>query len=365
MSFNCLNNDKTNQRTINAPEFVLTEEQETKLNAYLTDLRKTGCIINPNNMYMYLCNAGIDPTTCMKKRVTEPVVEEDVEEPVQQPVFPILYLNDKKQALLNRIEELNREATLNGKVPTKMMPKDGLEFLHHPETLTIDKDRYKQLKAGDSLSINELAVLLRQVAFNMVSYDKNLAGYLETEKYAVDCGDYIGLGTVSVLNAMNAALKNLPENSSKIDITMLGEVVKHLKAFVKDNLRIDVTSVYELGKYDYDYAVAHINEQNCGLRYGDIRRRYRYEKVSQKELTEASANHRVGKAAKLAEKLKKMGVVELYVEWDKLTTKQKKRLSSEYGITRREPKNMKELDALFEKNLISRMTYFRKKKLFD
>lgn len=388
MSFNCLNNSRTNQQTINVPEFVLTEEQETKLNAYLADLRKKGCVINPNNKYMYLCNAGIDPTTCMKKKVAEPVVEQvankvendveddvvehvdnevedEVENDVKEPVFPILYLNDKKQTLINRIEELNREATLKGKVPTKIMPKDGLEFLHHPESITIDKSRYKQLKAGDSLSINELAVLLRQVAFNMVSYDKNLANYLNTEKYALDCGDCVKVGVENVINAMKAALKNVPGESDKIDMTMLGEVVKHLKAFVKDNLHIDVKSVYEIGKYDYDYAVAHINEQNCGLRYGDIRRRYRYEKVSQKELTEASANHRVGKAAKLAEKLKNMWIVDFYQEWDKLTTKQKRRLTEQYGVSKREPKNMKELDALFEKKLISIGTYYNKKKLFN
>lgn len=274
--------------------------------------------------------------------VVEPVVEAKVTEPVPEPPTQQYIYNDLKnnQAIFDRYKEVW------GEYP------EEIPHLHFTERMNVSSTYLHKF------SINMLAVQLRTILFNIHSFNATLATQLRVEPIVI---------TDAAIRKMFATSVNHNEDIVKYISNDDGwlAVCKMLKQFAIDNNLLGAKKEFklrELAAADYEKAIKNINKPNCGLDYGHIRKHLRRVRLDQKSLTEASADHRVGSAEKLAEKLKKIGIVEFYVEWGKLTTDQKKWLRKEYKVKTRKPKNLEEIEQLYKSNLISRATYFNIKK---
>lgn len=277
--------------------------------------------------------------------VPEPIAEpvpEPIPEPVPEPTTQQYIYNDLKnnQAIFDRYKEVW------GEYP------EEITHLHFTERMNVSS------KYLHNFSINMLAVHLRTILFNIHSFNATLASKLRVEPIVISDAAIRKMFATSV-NHNDEIVKYISNDDG------WSAVCKMLKEFVIDNKLLGAKTEFrlrELAEVDYEYAVKHINEPNCGLKYGRIHKHLRSVRLDQKSLTEASANHRVGSAEKLANELKNMDIVKFYEKWKELTNKQKERLSSVYNVTRREPKTIGEIESLYKSKLISRATYFNLKK---
>lgn len=287
----------------------------------------------------------------VEEPVVEPKVETKVEETVQQtkvdsviptvaeegPIY--IYMNDKfHENLFNRIDELGIK-----------VPQDGLNWLHHPERMKFTKE---EMKDPDAVSLTSLAIQLRTVMFNAYTYNVMLADYLHARKIASQ--DIRKLFMASIAHH-SRLVKTINDDCWKA-------IVNHLINFLLDkHILHDNGHINDIPSYDYEYALKHLNESGCGMDYGSVSRHLVRKKVDTKVLTAASADHRQRPAKEYAEHLEKMNIVEFYKEWKTLTTDKKKRLTMIYGLTIKEPKNIEDVDALWNNKLISKATYYNYK----